>query len=378
MSIITETRVSYPKTVIDDPILGKLYYEIYEDKTDSCKFDKNKNICQMPFYDIDVHANGNVYICCTSWNPACIGNLLEEDLTSIWTGIKAQTVRNSITDGSYRYCNSKTCTMMLAGEGHKLLPKDTFKAPNSKFPSNVVFSIDYSCNLVCPSCRSVKSITPDNFDRSLTILRKVFDSVFSEPHDQHITITFDGAGEIFFSPVYRELFDTAEVFKTPEKWPNFRLCLCTNGTMMTEKIQNKYKVLFDRASWTRISVDAGNKSSYEIVRRGGDWDLLWKNLDYLYHNTIKQDPEKNWAWNVILQRDNLESIPELVKLAYNYPDKLPEISIVNILKWGVASQKEFDDMAVWIPDNPYYERAKEILSLPEVVQFPKIFMPILK
>ena len=89
MSIITETRVSYPKTVIDDPILGKLYYEIYEDKTDSCKFDKNKNICQMPFYDIDVHANGNVYICCTSWNPACIGNLLEEDLTSIWTGIKA-------------------------------------------------------------------------------------------------------------------------------------------------------------------------------------------------------------------------------------------------------------------------------------------------
>ena len=366
------------KKIINDPIIGLLTYEEY-DSPESCNFDKNENVCDLPFNDIEVQSDGRVYTCCPGWNPASIGNLLEDDLKSIWNGAKATTVRDSMTDGSYKYCNAKTCPAMIAGGGPRIIPKSNFVDPKNRFPKNIAFSVDNTCNLICPSCRTKKIITLENeaHTRALKILRTAFRSVFNEPHDQQITFTFDGVGEIFFSPVYREIFETEEVFKTPEKWPGFRTVLCTNGTMMTEKIQDKYNILFERSIGIRLSIDAGNKDSYEKVRCGGDWDLLWENINYLYKKTLKNGTGKSWAWNVILQEDNFESIIDLVKLAYNYPDNLPDIYIVNMLNWGTYSQEEFDKKAVWFKNSPNYNKAKEILSLPQVANYPKMFRPML-
>jgi MoaA/NifB/PqqE/SkfB family radical SAM enzyme len=371
-----EFEIHLKKKIINDPVLGRLSYEEY-DSLESCNFDKDTNICNLPFGDVEIQSTGNVYMCCPGWNPASIGNLLEEDMHSIWNGEKARVVRDSITDGSYRYCNAKTCPSMIAGGGDRIVPKSSFIDPKLQFPKNMAFSVDNTCNLVCPSCRTYKIIELEEeaHKRALTILRTAFRSVFSDPHDQSITLTFDGVGEIFFSPVYREIFETEEVFKTPEKWPGFRTVLCTNGTMMTEKIQKKYSILFERSIGVRLSIDAGNKESYEKVRCGGDWDLLWKNINFLYENTLKNDNTKSWAWNVILQEDNVESIVDLINLAYTFPDNLPDIYIVNMLNWGTYSQEEFDKKAVWFAGSPKYNTAKEILSLPEVLNYPKIFIP---
>lgn len=373
---LREFEIQLTKKIIKDPILGTLSYEEY-DSPESCNFDKNLNVCDLPFGDVEIQANGDVFMCCPGWNPASIGNLLKEDMHSIWNGEKAKVVRESVTDGSYRYCNAKTCPAMIAGGGNRIVPKETFVDPKLQFPRNMAFSIDNTCNLICPSCRTYKIITLEEsaHQRALKILRTAFSSVFKEPHDQPITLTFDGVGEIFFSPVYREIFETEEVFKTPDKWPGFKTVLCTNGTMMTEKIQKKYSVLFDRMLGIRLSIDAGNKESYEKVRCGGDWELLWENINFLYQNTLKNNKSKSWAWNLILQEDNFESIPDLIKLAYQYPDNLPDIYIVNMLNWGTYSQEEFDKKAVWFIGSPKYNKAKEILSLPEVVNYPKIFIP---
>jgi pyruvate-formate lyase-activating enzyme len=373
---LREFEIQLKKKIIKDTILGTLSYEEY-DSPESCNFDKNLNVCDLPFGDVEIQANGDVFMCCPGWNPASIGNLLKEDMHSIWNGEKAKVVRESVTDGSYRYCNAKTCPAMIAGGGNRIVPKETFVDPKLQFPRNMAFSIDNTCNLICPSCRTYKIITLEEsaHQRALKILRTAFSSVFKEPHDQPITLTFDGVGEIFFSPVYREIFETEEVFKTPDKWPGFKTVLCTNGTMMTEKIQKKYSVLFDRMLGIRLSIDAGNKESYEKVRCGGDWELLWENINFLYQNTLKNNKSKSWAWNLILQEDNFESIPDLIKLAYQYPDNLPDIYIVNMLNWGTYSQEEFDKKAVWFIGSPKYNKAKEILSLPEVVNYPKIFIP---
>ena len=373
---LREFEIQLKKKIIKDPILGTLSYEEY-DSPESCNFDKNLNVCDLPFGDVEIQANGDVFMCCPGWNPASIGNLLKEDMHSIWNGEKAKVVRESVTDGSYRYCNAKTCPAMIAGGGNRIVPKETFVDPKLQFPRNMAFSIDNTCNLICPSCRTYKIITLEEsaHQRALKILRTAFSSVFKEPHEQPITLTFDGVGEIFFSPVYREIFETEEVFKTPDKWPGFKTVLCTNGTMMTEKIQKKYSVLFDRMLGIRLSIDAGNKESYEKVRCGGDWKLLWENINFLYQNTLKNNKSKSWAWNLILQEDNFESIPDLIKLAYQYPDNLPDIYIVNMLNWGTYSQEEFDKKAVWFIGSPKYNKAKEILSLPEVVNYPKIFIP---
>jgi hypothetical protein len=48
-----------------------------------------------------------------------------------------------------------------------------------------------------------------------------------------------------------------------------------------------------------------------------------------------------------------------------------------MLNWGTYSQAEFDKKAVWFPGSPNYNRAKEILALPEIKQYPKMFIPTL-
>jgi hypothetical protein len=46
-----------------------------------------------------------------------------------------------------------------------------------------------------------------------------------------------------------------------------------------------------------------------------------------------------------------------------------------MLNWGTYSQEEFDNKAVWFSKSPKYNLAREILSLPEVQNYPKIFIP---
>jgi len=261
---------------------------------------------------------------------------------------------------------------MMSKTHPRLLTKEAAENVNYSLPRNIALTIDSSCNLACPSCRSQRMIyqTIEANERARNILQSLMDTIFSEPHSAPINLTMDGSGEVFFSSVYREFFENAKIFKTPELWPNLGIVLCTNGVMMTEKNQKKYNNLFNLTRYLRISVDAGNKESYDKVRKGGDWDILWENIDYWYNN---RKNNSQWAWNLVVQDDNFKSIPELIRLAYRYPDNLPEIYIVNILNWGVCTEEEFDKKAVWSPASPQYQQLREILFSSEVQDYPKLF-----
>ena len=367
--------VAVTKTIVD-PLFGSLTY-IISDANTSCKFDKKENICSFPFTEMNIQLNGDVYTCCKDWNPCSIGNIDDDDLITIWNSERAKMLRNSILDGSYRYCNVNTCPAMISGNKSRLITRNAADVLDYSRPSKIVLTIDSTCNLVCPSCRSEKLIeqSPIQNARARKILQSLMDTIFNEPHLDKIYLTMDGSGEIFFSPVYREFFENAKIFKTPELWPNLTIVLCTNGVMMTEKIQKKYVNMFDMSKYIRVSIDAGNKESYDKVRKGGDWDLLWKNLDYWY---ATRKNTSNWTWNVVLQQDNYESIPELIRLAYNYPENLPEIYIVNLLNWGVCSLEEFDKKAIWSPKSPEHQRLIDIMNLPEVKAYPKFFQHSVK
>jgi molybdenum cofactor biosynthesis enzyme MoaA len=146
--------------------------------------------------------------------------------------------------------------------------------------------------------------------------------------------------------------------------------------MMTEKIQNRYADMFRRISAMSISIDAGNKKSYDKVRLGGDWDLLWKNINYLYNTQKQRDiNDFDWAWQVVLQEDNFESIPDLIDLAYNYPDRLPFIVISPILNWGTFTDEDFTNKSVISRTSKNYNRLMEILNTPKVLNYPKIVRP---
>jgi sulfatase maturation enzyme AslB (radical SAM superfamily) len=363
-----------------DPVFGNLHY--FNKDQFNPNLPKIDKICPRPYTAIEIAAMGEVIVCCFDWLPLVLGNVLENTIEEIWEGHKAQTLRNSVTDGTYRYCNRETCHSLVATDKKDLRSRDSFRPPDQKLPQIILFSVDPTCNLYCPSCRSeeLKQLDTDRHARAMSIVKTVLKQIIDKPHDQKIMIGFDGTGEVFHSTIYREIFESESFFSNLEQWPNITFLFKTNGVMMTEKIQKRYAHLFKRMESISISIDAGNKESYDKVRLGGHWDLLWKNIDYLHETCFNPDSldSQDWSWQLILQEDNYESIPELIKLARSYTKRIPAVVISPLINWGTFSAEEFAKKAVWQPTSEKYQHLLEILNLPEVRDYPRLVSPISK
>jgi len=360
---------------LSDPVFGDLYYQDFDENDVSKLPSLTGRVCPEPFRKIMVLQNGDVIICCPQWLPAVIGNVLTESVQAIWSGEKANLIRQSILDSSYKYCDKKVCHFIHHAEKFPL--KETFNTAINALPTEINLSVDGTCNLYCPSCRVEKvTFLGEQREKAAKIIGSVLDSLFEQPHDHRVDLEIDGIGDIFSSSIYRHEFETRKCFTNPEFWPNLRYTLLTNGVLMTEKMQNKHSTLFTQTKIVKISIDAGNEASYDKVRLGGHWATLWKNLDYLYESRLKHPGNTvDWAWIVVLQEDNFESIPELIRLAYKYPDNLPMIHIHPILQGDHMPDFLFRDKAVWLETSPRYARLLEVLNMPEVTNYPKIYKP---
>ena len=119
--------------------------------------------CQNPFKQIDLEESGVAFTCCSSWLPTPIGNLKQDEVMDIWNGETMKRIRESIFDGSFRYCRHDRCPVIQNGE----LPTMEDAATDPLFtkiinerkttvdrpPVFVNLVNDRSCNLYCPSCR---------------------------------------------------------------------------------------------------------------------------------------------------------------------------------------------------------------------------------
>jgi MoaA/NifB/PqqE/SkfB family radical SAM enzyme len=376
MSQFNETRLTF-----QDSIFGEMFY--YNKNQFDPTLPKINKICSRPFTSVEICQNGEVIVCCFDWLPVHLGNIMENTLEEIWNGCKASVLKKSILDGSYRYCNRETCHYLIAKSIGKsmLYEKNDFTHYNLKFPSQIVFSVDPSCNLCCPSCRvnELRRLDTERHNKAKKIIKSVLDQITDNSHNQPIQIVLDGCGEIFHSVIYREIFETEHLFSNLQLWPNITFQFKTNGVMMTEKIQKKYSHLFQRMESIIISIDAGNKASYDKVRLGGNWDILWKNLNYMYYSLLLQPtslPSRSWVWQLVLQEDNYESIPELIWMAKKYKECLPRVILSPLLNWGTFTHEEFDIKAVWQPKSDKYKHLLEILNLPEVKDYPNLESPI--
>jgi hypothetical protein len=78
-----------------------------------------------------------------------------------WNSQLAEDIRNSIIDGSYKFCIESKCpklTGLKEGKINGLIEKKNFNIHdyNPSTLKSVKFNFDQSCNLQCPSCRTNK------------------------------------------------------------------------------------------------------------------------------------------------------------------------------------------------------------------------------
>ena len=339
-------------------------------------------VCWFPFGFTEI-THDRQTLCCSGWLTKDIGS--NKNLKENWDSDIANDIRESVLDGSFKYCKKDTCpflsTVINSGiETGPILKKnkiglsgvntleeykpkhplkgaeETFGYPSTPTQFKVVW--DNTCNLSCPSCRP-NFIT--NSDGNTLNTEEIFNDIITHYGKGVHTMMMSGYGDPFYSTGLFNFLQTID----SSNWPSLEnIHLHTNAMLWNERNWNIIKNSHRWINSAEISIDAANKETYQKVRRGGKWDLLLKNLEFISTLGLREI-----TFSFVVQKDNYTEMLDfylLIKDIFKNSDINILFYYYKILDWGVMSNEEYEEAAVWKESHKEYK-----LFTKEVTEFIK-------
>ena len=328
----------------------------------SCK--KEDYICAVPFTSLEVSERKR-FLCCAAW----LKKYLPEDSNPIqaWESEEANDIRESILDGSYRYCDDTQCPFLKDIKESKdatindtlfwnpfylknKLPqtvKQAIKKHKDKTvkPTTIQFSFDRTCNLKCPSCR-VDIVAASS--KEIKHIQETIDVIQDELSEQATTLYITGTGDPFVSVGFRDFLRN---FKS-SNWPKiYKIHLHTNATKWDEKMWASMPNIHKLVKTCEISIDAGTKETYENkTRLGGNWDSLISNLHFIYNLPHLKSVKVSF----VVQKTNYKEMKVFYDLMTSILKEKVSIFYGRINNWGTYSNEEYNNQAVHLVDHPLH------------------------
>jgi MoaA/NifB/PqqE/SkfB family radical SAM enzyme len=209
-------------------------------------------------------------------------------------------LKESVSDGTYRYCNEHRCPYI----------KDM--SPKSKTTNDIKhirLGIDDSCNLRCPSCR--KGLIFHKEGRAYNLGIKLADRInewlynYTNPINVHI----GSDGDPFASHVYRHFMKHTPVRE------NIKYSLLTNGLMLRDFHTSIPHVINSMAK-LGVSIDGASSGTYEKLRLGGKWDKIIDALDFI--SVLKQEHNFEFNLHMVVQQENWHEMESMLDLAHRH------------------------------------------------------------
>jgi len=304
--------------------------------------------CINPFQYSEI-TEVNQALCCPAWLKNEVKDvMITSNYKDNFYSNKANMLRQSILDGSYRFCKSHMCPHLSAHK--KGMFSNMFVDSNHEDFKNPVlkrvsFGFDRSCNLGCPSCRS-------NFinftGKKREQMDNILDNVVEQLGDELRAINICGGGEPFYSKTFMRFMKEFDSSKFP-KLKEIRLH--TNGILWSEKSWNAIKPIHDYVKRCEISIDAGTKEVYRDVRVGGDWDTLMDNIDFI----LTIDGLKEITYSFVVQQRNykdMENFYNLINTKMYGSTKKYRILYYAVSEWGEFKEKKsFSQHEIYNPNH---------------------------
>jgi wyosine [tRNA(Phe)-imidazoG37] synthetase (radical SAM superfamily) len=318
--------------------------------------------CANPFRQLETTPTGLAYVCCPIWLPTPIGTL-DTEPEQLWRSETAKRIRDSIIDGSFKYCSHLHCPAIT---GRTLPSRDEpesreitkrYRDNPAKLPEHLVLSHDKSCNISCPSCRGsvymANSRKQEQLDR---LSERTLLPLMREANSVMIT----GSGDPFGSKHFRNLIKRLNGGDFPE----LRLDLISNGQLMDQRAWNELN-LRGRVRYVQISIDAAQASTYAAVRRGGDFGRLLKNLAFL--RELRTSGEIGMIeFSMVVQTLNFREMPGFVKFGEEFA---ADSIIFNMIRQrDIFSREEYVEAFIGDPHHVEYPAFVETLKAPELSQ----------
>jgi MoaA/NifB/PqqE/SkfB family radical SAM enzyme len=327
-------------------------------------------ICLSPFNTIHIGVGGEVHICpCPGWQTFSVGNIYNQTLEEILTGSAAVSVRQSIIDGSYQYCNENQCALIINDQLNTRVntpPEILFQLEDSKrfqLPTTIAFNIDKICNLSCPSCRtSVIKNSTEQAEKQQAIADKIFNNVLGTKSDRSIEFTTSGAGEVFASPTILGVLNRIKL----ENFPNLKLNLHTNGLLAP----SKWALIEHLASAIKVvtvSIDAASAETYQQVRRGGHWPDLLSAMQFLQNK--KRSLKFDLRSRMIVQQRNYKEAIQFYNFSRSFDvDRIEFSRLTNWRTWTTAEFFQHDVLS-----SNHLERSHAAAIVNEIKKLPQVW-----
>ena len=318
-------------------------------------------VCPLPFERFDIGPDGLVMVCCGHWLPTHIGNFMNQPMQDVLNSPVAKAIRQSVTDGSYKYCNHLDCGTMA----QDALPRrDELQHPRTRKAvaeqnyemdgvDQVMFAFDQSCNLSCPSCRT--HVITEKVSQSIEKARAVEEKLLPLLPTLR-TLHINPAGELFSSKPSRRLLELID----DERCPDLRLDIISNGTLFSREEWNKFPGIHNKVRSVRISTDAACKETFEKLRRLGKYDVFLKNMRFL--RDLRMDgtlPQLKFSFTY--QLDNFREMKAFV----TFCDEMhADFAIFERLQNIAFTKDEYRQLAVHLPDHPLYDDFLQLIKDP--------------
>lgn len=302
----------------------------------------------MPFTYTEIHEERQT-LCCPYWNTTNLKD--SDDLLANWQSDKAEEVRNSMLDGTWKNC-TEFCPyvdeLLKTGKttSSHIKPIESFDRSQYNKPKRIKFCFDSACNLKCPSCRGIQI---PNTDIRTIKSKKFFNSIEKGFADELEEIFTSGTGDPFYSKPMREYLQSI----TKEQYPKLKsIIIHTNGILWTPKVWSMMANVHQYINQCEISIDAASKDSYEKIRVNGKWETLIDNLHFI----SKITSINFYNLSFVAQQENYHEMEDFVKMISKiFEGNNYQIIFYKIADWGVMPKEEYDRKKIWDESHPDFK-----------------------
>lgn len=173
----------------------------------------------------------------------------------------------------------------------------------SEFPLNIAVEVTNNCNLNCIMCNNDKLTRKRGFMEGKTYRRIIDEVAYENPHTR---IWLDFYGEAMLAGY--KLFWMIDYAK---KKGCTNICINTNGTLMKEEYADM--LLDSGVDYISLDCDGFSKEVYESIRKKGDRDKFFKNVEYLLEEKKKRNSPVLIDVKVIDMDENHHEIDQIVE-----------------------------------------------------------------
>lgn len=292
-----------------------------------------KNACYMPWSNVTVDVKGRVFICyCDGFVPYPIGHILDfNSFEEIFTHPTAIKIQESIARKEYEFCATDLCDIKYA-------------RGDLKSGLQLFIQIDISCNISCPSCRERPIFFKDDniINEWFTWTERMKEWIRKAGRQVQVELA---GGDPFASFLY------CRVIESYSELTNVYWSIKTNGLLLQKNFHLVEKIK-DNMVFS-ISIDAATEETYKIVRRGGNWQQLLSNLEY-----VKQ-MNKTTLGNFVIQLTNYKEIVPFVHFCNKY-NLTPSFTV--LADWG--TWHNYEEQCVHLKTSVHYEEFKQTFQDP--------------